>query len=233
MKDTATEATTVVNVQLTEEQAAELQAESLGEKLKVVIDKLPPDGITLGSILVLVGNDSLMFLTCFLTLVFLIPVSIPGVSTVFGAAILLIGINRLFGRTLWLPKSIANRIVSTDKLRGALTRALVWFRRLERVSRPHRLNRLTADGVMGMLNNCALILGAVLLMAPFGLIPFSNTFPAVAILFLAIGLLQRDGVCILIGYVANVVTIIYFAILIAGGGVAIREAFRYLWGLLP
>ena len=233
MKDTATEATTVVNVQLTEEQAAELQAESLGEKLKVVIDKLPPDGITLGSILVLVGNDSLMFLTCFLTLVFLIPVSIPGVSTVFGAAILLIGINRLFGRTLWLPKSIANRIVSTDKLRGALTRALVWFRRLERVSRPHRLNRLTADGVMGMLNNCALILGAVLLMAPFGLIPFSNAFPAVAILFLAIGLLQRDGVCILIGYVANVVTIIYFAILIAGGGVAIREAFRYLWGLLP
>ncbi|MCX7004736.1 MAG: exopolysaccharide biosynthesis protein [bacterium] len=233
MKNTETEAIAVEHVQLTQEQAAELQMDSLGEKLRVVIGKLPPDGITLGEILVLVGNDSLMFLTCFLTLVFLIPVSIPGVSTVFGAAILLIGINRLLGRTLWLPKSIANRTVSTDKLRGALERALIWFRRLERVSRPHRLNRLTADGVMGVLNNCALILGALLLMAPFGLIPFSNTFPAVAILFLAIGLLQRDGVCILIGYVANVVTIIYFAILIAGGGVAIREAFRYLWGLLP
>jgi len=233
MKCTATEPIAVEKVQLTQEQAAELQADSLGEKLKLVIGKLPPDGITLGAILVLVGNDSLMFLTCFLTLVFLIPVSIPGVSTVFGAAILLIGINRLLGRTLWLPKSIANRVVSTDKLRAALTRALVWFRRLERVSRPHRLNRLTADGVMGMLNNGALILGAILLMAPFGLIPFSNTFPAVAILFLAIGLLQRDGVCILIGYVANVATIIYFAVLIAGGGVAIREAFRYLWGLLP
>ena len=83
---------------------------------------------------------------------------------------------------------------------------------------------------MEILNNCSLILGAILLMAPFGFVPFSNTFPAVAILFLAIGLLQRDGVCILLGYLANFATIIYFTILIAGGGMAIREAIRYLFG---
>jgi hypothetical protein len=58
---------------------------------------------------------------------------------------------------------------------------------------------------------------------PFGLIPFSNTFPAVAILFLAIGLLQRDGVCILLGHISNIVTIIYFGVLIGGGGLAVRE----------
>ena len=83
---------------------------------------------------------------------------------------------------------------------------------------------------MEILNNCSLILGAVLLMAPFGFVPFSNTFPAVAILFLAIGLLQRDGVCILLGYLANFATIIYFAILIAGGGMAIRELWQRLFG---
>ena len=60
-------------------------------------------------------------------------------------------------------------------------------------------------------------------MMPFGLIPFSNTFPAVAILLLAIGLLQRDGVCILLGHISNVVTIIYFGVLIGGGGLAVRE----------
>jgi hypothetical protein len=76
---------------------------------------------------------------------------------------------------------------------------------------------------VAFFNNAALILGAVLLMMPFGLIPFSNTFPAVAILFLAIGLLQRDGVCILLGHISNVVTIIYFGVLIGGGGLAVRE----------
>jgi hypothetical protein len=224
------ESSSTEHIHLTQEQKAELQEDSLGEKLKVVIDQLPPEGVTLVEILNLVGRDSLMLLTVFLSLVFLIPVSIPGVSTLFGAAILLIGVNRLFGRSLWLPKSFRNRIVSTDKLRAALQRALVWFHRLERMSRPHRLKRLTSDGLMQILNNCALILGAILLMAPFGLVPFSNTLPAIAIIFLAIGLLQRDGVCILLGYLANVVTIIYFAILIAGGSIAIREALRYLFG---
>lgn len=218
------------HIHLTRQQEAQLQVESLGEKLQVVIDKLPPEGVTLVEILDLVGQDSLMLLAIFLSLVFLIPVSIPGVSTLFGAAILLIGVNRLFGRKLWLPKSFRSRIVSTDKLRAALQHALVWFHRLERVSQPHRLNWLASDGLMGILNNCALILGAILLMAPFGLVPFSNTLPAIAIIFLAIGLLQRDGVCILLGHLSNFATIIYFTILIAGGGMAIREALRHLFG---
>ncbi len=78
----------------------ELRAESLGEKLETVIKKMPPTEITLREILDMIGDDSLMFVTIFLSLVFLVPVSIPGVSTVFGSAILLIGISRLFGRNL-------------------------------------------------------------------------------------------------------------------------------------
>jgi hypothetical protein len=79
-------------------------------------------------------------------------------------------------------------------------------------------------------NNCALILGAALLMAPFGLIPFSNTLPGLALLFLAIGLLQSDGLCVLYGHLLNLATIVYFAFLILGGAVAVREAFRHLFG---
>ena len=203
---------------------------SLGEKLKVVIEKLPPGGVTITETLNLVGNDSLLFLTIFLSLVFLVPVSIPGVSTVFGLTILLIGITRLFGRNLWTPTFIANRIVSTDKLCVALNRALVWFHRLERVSRPHRLNWLASSGVIAFMNNCALILAALLLMAPFGMIPFSNTLPALALIFLSIGLLQRDGICILLGYVTIVATILYFAFLIALGGLSIHELFQRVSG---
>ncbi|OGT34851.1 MAG: exopolysaccharide biosynthesis protein [Gammaproteobacteria bacterium RBG_16_51_14] len=202
----------------------------MGEKLRLVIGRLPPEGVTLGGILELVGKDSLLLVTGFLTLVFMVPVSIPGVSTVFGTAILLIGISRLFGRNLWLPKSFESRSVATDKLRVALNRALVWFHRLERVSRPHRLEWLTTDGLMGVLNNCALISGAILLMAPFGLVPFSNTLPALSLLFLVIGLLQRDGVYILLGYLANLATMVYFTVLIAGGGVAIHETLQRLNG---
>jgi hypothetical protein len=83
---------------------------------------------------------------------------------------------------------------------------------------------------MNTVNNCALIFGAGLLMAPFGFVPFSNTLPGLALLFLAIGLLQRDGLCILFGHLMNFATTIYFAVLILGGGVAIKELFERLFG---
>jgi len=208
----------------------ELRAESLGEKLETVIKKMPPTEITLKEILDMIGDDSLMFLTIFLSLVFLVPVSIPGVSTVFGSAILLIGISRLFRRGLWLPERIAHRTIGAEKLTEVLNRALVWFRRLERISRPHRMNWLTSEGKMDIFNSLSFIFAAVLLMVPFGFIPFSNTLPAIALIFLAVGSMQKDGGSILLGHLSNVATVIYFSALVAGGGMTFFEIWRYFSG---
>jgi hypothetical protein len=207
-----------------------LKKESLGEKIKTIADSLPPEGVTLAEIRDIVGQDGLLILTAFLTIVFLVPVSIPGVSTVFGAAILLIGITRLFGVNLWLPKRIAQKVLPSAGLHAALDKGSVWVHRLERISRPHRMPWLASPGLMDTINNLALIAAAVLLMAPFGLIPFSNTLPALALLFFAIGLLQRDGLFIILGHLGNVLTVIYFTVLIVGGGAAIREIFLRLTG---
>jgi len=86
---------------------------------------------------------------------------------------------------------------------------------------------MNARGMMSVLNNSAFILGAVLLMAPFGLIPFSNTLPAVALLLLAIGLLERDGICIILGHLMNLATILYFGLLIAGGSFTLYKLFQH------
>ncbi|MDA0241835.1 MAG: exopolysaccharide biosynthesis protein [Chloroflexi bacterium] len=204
---------------------------SLGEKLKFIVSQLPnsPEGMTLAEIRDLIGKDSLMLFVIFLNLIFLVPVSIPGVSTVFGAVILLIGLSRLFGQNLWLPNKIQERIIATDKLGAALQRAFAWVHRLEKISRPHRSSWVLTRG-FNILNNVGFVLGALLLMAPFGFIPFSNTVPAVALLFFAIGFIQQDGISILLGHVANVVTIIYFTFLIAGGGALIYELFSFALG---
>ncbi len=205
-----------------------MHAEPVSRRIRALVRALPRTGITLSELVQRVGDDGLLILAALLTLVFLLPVSIPGVSTVFGAAILLIGLSRLFRRDLWIPARLKHRIIGTRKLRPVLRKALPWLQKIERVSRPNRIPWLVADGAMERLNNLSLILGAVLLMMPFGLIPFSNTFPAVALLFLAIGLLQRDGVCVLLGYISNLATILYFTLLIGGGGLAVREAFQRL-----
>ena len=217
------------HISLSHSQQTDLRTDSLGEKLNVMTGNLPTSGVSLAEIRDIVGQDGLLVLIAFLAIVFMVPVSIPGMSTVFGAAILMIGTSRLLGCKLWLPKCIAQRVLPTEKLRMGLNQSSVWLHRLERLSRPHRLNWLTSTWLAETLNNCALITASALLMAPFGLIPFSNTLPALALLFLAIGLLQQDGLCILFGHLANLCAFFYFIGILAGGSAAIRQA---LWHVM-
>ncbi|HOD96202.1 MAG TPA: exopolysaccharide biosynthesis protein [Candidatus Hydrogenedentes bacterium] len=206
------------------------QEQTFGEKLLQTIDTLPDDTVTLVEIRDLIGQEGLLLFTIFLNLIFLVPVSVPGVSTVFGAAILLVGLFRFFNRPFWLPGFIATRRLPSAKLRSALQKSTIWIGRLEKISRPHTLTWFTRGGLAALSNNGGLILGAVLLMMPFGLVPFSNTLPALACILLAVGMLQCDGRCILLGHVTNVLTIIYFAVLIIifilAGDLALSSFFK-------
>ncbi len=206
------------------------EAGALGDQLAAIIEQLPPDRLTLGELLQVFGDEGLLLLTILLTLVFLIPVSIPGVSTVFGAAILLVGLSRLLRRPLWLPAKLRERALPASRLRPALTGGLHWVRRLERISRPYRLRGLVEGRAQDIFNNLAFILAALLLMAPFGFVPFSNTLPGLALLLYAIGMIQRDGTAILLGHLANVGTIVYFGILIGGGGMAAHGLLKHFTG---
>ncbi|MBL9189863.1 MAG: exopolysaccharide biosynthesis protein [Opitutaceae bacterium] len=201
----------------------------LGDQIESAIASLPPGEISLGRMLLHFGQNGLLVLTVLLTLVFLIPVSIPGVSTVFGAAILMVGLSRLSGKPLWLPARVRDRPLPSERIRGALRGGMRWVRRLERVSRPHRLPGLVEGRVVEKINDLAFILAALLLMAPFGLIPFSNTLPALALLCFSLGLMQRDGVGTLLGHLTNLVTIVYFSFLIGGGGMVIKEILQRYW----
>ncbi|MDO5506532.1 MAG: exopolysaccharide biosynthesis protein [Pseudoxanthomonas suwonensis] len=192
---------------------------SLGEQIETIIERLPQDHLSLGALLDALGDEGLLLLTVLMTIVFLIPVSVPGVSTVFGAAILMIGISRLVGKPLWLPARIKQRALPAAKLRPALRGGLKWVGRMEKISRPHRLAMLVNGRAQEIFNALAFILAALLLMAPFGFIPFSNTIPGIALLLYAIGFIQRDGGAVLLGHLANVATMVYFGILIGGGGV--------------
>jgi hypothetical protein len=53
-------------------------------------------------------------------------------------------------------------------------------------------------------------------MVPFGFVPFSNTLPGIAILLLALGLLELDGMLLIAGHLMNVVTVVYFTTLVVG-----------------
>jgi len=180
--------------------------------------------VTLREILAQVGEQGLILICAVLTVPFLLPVSIPGVSTVFGLAIILFSIGITLNRQPWLPRQIMDRPIDGGKLAPTLEKGAGLVRRIEAVIHP-RLHGLTGGSAINRFNGLVLILGGVLLMFPLGLVPFSNTLPAFAILFLCIGMSQRDGWFVVAGYAATIATIVYFSALawlaiIAGRGIA-------------
>lgn len=195
--------------------------ESLGDKIERIIEELPQPDVSLVEITDAIGDEGLLVLAVLLSLIFLVPVSIPGVSTVFGTAILVIGITRITSRKLTIPGRLGGRRLCATRLRDGFGKALRWFRRLEKVSKANRFQRLAGSTGIALFNNLTFIFSALLLMMPLGLVPFSNTLPAIALIFLALGMMQKDGVCILFGYSSALATVAYFGFLLLGGGWAI------------
>jgi len=186
------------------------------------IDK--QEQVTLRELLALIGEQGLLLFCMILVVPFLFPVSIPGVSTVFGAVIILIGIGVTLNRLPWLPEVLLKRTFETKSLAPTFRSGAQRFAFLDRLLRP-RLSALTGNLLIDRLNGLMLTFAGVLLIFPLGLIPFSNTLPGVAVLLLAAGLLQRDGLMIVLGYIFNLLTVIYFgalalAALAAGQGLA-------------
>ncbi len=186
--------------------------ESLYQALTRAIDSIDGATITLRRLLSLVGEHGLLFLCALLTIPFLIPVSIPGVSTVFGAAIILVALGITTNRMPWLPDRLMDRELDAVKLSAILRRGANVVARVETYIRP-RAQALTDGSFASRVNGLALIFAGILLMAPLGLVPFSNTLPAFAILLLAVGMSQRDGLVVLAGHAMILATLVYFAVL--------------------
>ncbi|MDO8326977.1 MAG: exopolysaccharide biosynthesis protein [Cypionkella sp.] len=138
---------------------------------------------------------------------------IPGTSAITGLPLVFLTLQMLLGRPIWLPGVIAKRSLKRIDLLAVLTRAEPWLARVERVLRP-RLSGLTAPQILQIWGGLGLLL-SILIMLP---IPLGNMLPALSILLIALGLLERDGLFVLAGLTTAalsliVLTVFYWALL--------------------
>lgn len=122
---------------------------------------------------------------------------IPGLSFVGGVIIIVFAAQMMIGRTTpVLPGVIARRRVPMAPVARYVRRVLPTLRFVERFVRP-RLAVATIPPLRAIAGIVLIGLG-VTLFIPF---PFSQIAPALAALVISIGLLERDGVAFLAGFV--------------------------------
>jgi hypothetical protein len=159
---------------------------------------------------------------------FLTPIPLPGFSTPFGFVVLLIGARLALGRRPWLPKKILQRELPARfiaRLLGAASRIVRW---LEVLLRP-RLDFLHEQWIYRRIAGTLIMLSGLLLLLPLP-IPLSNSFPALTVVLLAAGAMERDGLFFLAGCGAFVATLAYFGLLAFGGAHLLDNLWHTVFG---
>jgi len=164
--------------------------------------------VTLRELLAMLGEQGLLVFCGVLASPFLLPVTVPGMSTVLGIPMLLIGFAVMLSRVPWLPARILNRSLPAATVRMVLAKVRGWSERFEHLVRPRWLG-LTGGPAINLLNGALVLLDVLLLMAPIPLVPFINSVPALAIVLLCFGMAERDGAVIVLGYLMTLVSAVY------------------------
>lgn len=123
--------------------------------------------------------------------------TLPGFAALTGIPIILLAMQMIIGRDVpWLPDSIGNYSFSRTKFAAFLVKILPYIQKIERVFYPRMffINIKIAERLAGI----AFVLLGIILSLP---IPFGNMVPGFAISFIAIGLMERDGVMICAGLI--------------------------------
>lgn len=121
---------------------------------------------------------------------------IPGVTTLLGIPILIIGVQLAVRRDeLWLPGWILKRDLPREAFAEAAGKVRVRLERVERFSKP-RLGFMSTD-LSEALIGLMCVIWAIVLMLP--LIGF-NLVPSLIVAAFGFGLMQRDGVMMLVGW---------------------------------
>jgi hypothetical protein len=162
----------------------------------ILLDELTEDEtVTLGELRDRLARRGFGLLMIVLALPTLIPVLPPGSAAFIGLLYILLSLQMLFGRDEpWLPARLSRFRLSTRTIASLRTRGVPFLRRVERFSRPRLL--LVDERVATRAVALVVLLLGIILLTP---LPFLNTLPALAVMLMGIGLLNRDGVFIAAG----------------------------------
>lgn len=121
----------------------------------------------------------------------------------------------------WFPEAIRARRFQLAEFSKVLDFAEKYVRWLERIARP-RLPMVT-ERIGARVTGALLIIPALSVLAPF---PGTNTVPGIGIAIAALGLVQRDGLLVILGLVVGLGWVIAFALVALFFGVELAAVLK-------
>lgn len=192
-----------------------IEPQKLSSVLRSALDTDQDGYVTVGEVLDRVAERGFGLLLFVVAIPTLIPVLPPGASGVVGMIYIALGAQIVAGLAHpWLPRRVRSHRLSPKAVNAIKERGVSLMERIEKMSRPRWL--FVENSLLIRLLALLIILNGIILFLP---IPFMNTLPAMGILVMGIGLLNRDGVFLLAGGVLGSISI---SIVVTGAHLLMR-----------
>ncbi|MEB3295782.1 MAG: exopolysaccharide biosynthesis protein [Synechococcales bacterium] len=183
----------------------------LSSTLQTLLEDYQDQPLAIGTLLERTGAEGFGILSGLLTVPMLIPLPIPlpGLSALMGIGTLLLGGQLAMGATQpWLPKKFTQVELSPEFSRGLLKNLNRALRPVEKFACTRYVRVSHNLGLRRFLGFC-MAWNALLMSLPLP-IPLTNLLPAYSIETLVIGLLEADGILMLIGFAMTAITTVFF-----------------------
>ena len=153
-----------------------------------------------------------------------LPISPPFLGGFFGAVLAFLSFYLVLGRKPWIPRSLHRRPVSYRALSGIVDKLTRVMRYLEKILQP-RLLTLTQGERLWQMHGIFLLGMSLILALPIPMpAPFTNSVAALPIFLASLGMLERDGLFIILGYISTLLCAGYYTVLLLLG----KEALEFL-----
>jgi hypothetical protein len=152
----------------------------------------------------------------------------PGTSAVLGLPLVILTFQLMIGRqALWLPEKIRQRTLAASLVSSFAQRAVPILMRFEKILRP-RVSLVVISNLAERIIGIVAFALAVILFLP---IPLGNILPAAAIACMALGLAERDGLAVLLGYAIAAASIFVLGLVSSALYAAAKTFISVLFGM--
>ncbi|MBX7157197.1 MAG: exopolysaccharide biosynthesis protein [Verrucomicrobiae bacterium] len=196
----------------------------LSRDLKKILEKAEGQPLTVGQLRQILKGRGFALLIILFALPFTVPISIPGLSTPFGLAIAFLGFRMALGKRPWLPQRVQRAYISYATLEKIVSRAIRVATFLEKMVKP-RLRWMRYLGLARIIG-IVIAFNGLMLCLPLP-VPFTNTIPALAIILLTLGRVERDGIFTLAGFFVTLLGIGYIIFWVNLGKLGWEELVKY------
>lgn len=192
---------------------------SLSEVLGEIAADEARETISVNDLITILAGRGRAVLVLFFALPNILPTP-PGTSSILGLPLLYLSFQMMIGRLPWLPSAIGERKLTRERFCQLVERMLPLLKRTEKLMKA-RLGIFASHSAEKPIGALCLILAIVLTLP----IPLGNMPPAFAMSLMALGILERDGLWVLIGAIIGLASML----LVSGVIYAMAKTAIYLF----